>query len=125
MPTSDSRLRHGRIVWATVRDLNGFRKDRPAVVLTPTDEIDDGQPLVLMGVTTTFPDPPPPHHVPLPWNADPRRVGTRLARRSAAVVTWLDTCYPDEVIDVAGDVPAPIMAELQRQLRAIQESGDP
>jgi len=41
---------------------------------------------------------------------------TRLARRSAAVRSWLETLYPDEVLDLAGDVPAQIMMELQRRL---------
>ena len=74
---------------------------------------------MVMAVTTTFPEPPPADHVLLPWNADPRRVGTRLARRSAAVVTWLETLYPDEVLEANGDVPAAIMRELQKRLAAL------
>ena len=112
-------LRYGRLIWATVKDPRGFRKERPAIVLTATADITADQPIVVMAVTTTFADPPPDHHVPLPWNADPRRVGTKLRQRSAAVVTWLDTLYPDEVIDFKGDVPAAIMADLQRRLSAL------
>ena len=124
MPARPPGLRYGRIVWATFRDRNGFRKDRPAVVLTPTGEVADDVPLVLMGVTTRFAEPPPPNHVPLPWNPDPRRVGTRLARRSAAVVDWLDTCYADEVIDLAGDVPGALMAELRRRVQELRDADD-
>jgi mRNA-degrading endonuclease toxin of MazEF toxin-antitoxin module len=109
-------LRHGRLIWAIVKDRRGFRKERPAIVLTPTAEIAKDQPIVVMAVTTTFGEPPPAHHVLLPWNADPRRVGTRLRQRSAAVVTWLDTLYPDEIIDFKGDVPPGIMEDLQRRL---------
>ena len=100
----------------TLKDHNGFRKQRPAIIVTPTDEILPNQPLVVMAVTTKFPDPPPSDHVLLPWNPDPRRVGTKLARRSAAVATWLETLYPDEVLDFKGDVPASIMRELQLRL---------
>ena len=109
-------VRYGHIVWAVVRDRYGFRKRRPAIVLTPTREIRDDLPLVVMAVTTSFPDPPPDRHVALPWNPDPRRVGTRLACRSAAVVYWLDTVYIDEIEEVKGVVPPRTMAEIQRQL---------
>jgi hypothetical protein len=76
-----------------------------------------------MAVTTSFPEPPPEDHVPLPWNPDPRRVGTRLAQRSAAVVTWLDTLYPDEVIEHRGQVPPRVMKEIQDKLRALRDTG--
>src|SRR4051794_24917935 len=68
----------------------------PAIILTPTDQIDDRKPMVVMCITTTFPDPPHANHLPLPWNSNPRQVATGLARRSAAVLDWLDTLYPDE-----------------------------
>ena len=29
----------GQIVWAEIADANGIRKDRPAVIVTPDDEI--------------------------------------------------------------------------------------
>ena len=109
-------LRYGRLVWTTVKDSRGFRKERPAIVLTPTAEIQSDQPIVVMAVTTTFSEPPPEYHIPLPWNADPRRVGTKLRQRSAAVVNWLDTVYPDEIIDFKGDVPAALMKDLQQRL---------
>lgn len=75
-----------------------------------------------MAVTTSFPDPPPPNHVPLPWNADARRVRMCLTQRSAAVVNWLDTLYPDEVIAVRGDVPPPVMRELEERLRDLHRT---
>jgi len=108
-------LREGQIVWVIVRDRNGFRKRRPAIIPTPTSEISDDQPLVIMAVTTTYPDPAPPDHVELPWNPDRRRTTTGLARRRAAVVSWIDTVYPDEVESVIGMVPA-------KQMRAIHQA---
>ena len=56
-------LREAQIVWVIVRDRNGFRKRRPAIILTPTSEISGAQPLVIMAVTTTYPDPAPPEHI--------------------------------------------------------------
>ena len=105
-------LRYGRIVWAVVADPRGNRKRRPAVVMDPRNPAE----IIVMPITTTFSDPPPPHHVMLPWNADARKVGTRLARRSAAVVTWLDVIDSQDIEEMTGDVPAGIMAEIDRQI---------
>jgi mRNA-degrading endonuclease toxin of MazEF toxin-antitoxin module len=116
-------LRCGRIVWATVRDHNGFCKRRPAIVMTPTKEIAARSLLVLMSITTTFPHPTPANCVELPWNSDPRRVSTGLGRRSAAVVTWLETISADEVDAVIGDVPAKVMNRIQALLRELNQGG--
>jgi mRNA-degrading endonuclease toxin of MazEF toxin-antitoxin module len=110
-------LRYGGIVWARVMDRNGIRKERPCIVMTPTARISREQPLLVVAITTTFADPPPKWHVALPWHPDPRRVGTGLARRSAAVVNWLDTIRVDDVLDVKGSVPPAVM----RRIEAIQE----
>jgi mRNA-degrading endonuclease toxin of MazEF toxin-antitoxin module len=99
-----------------VRDHNGFRKTRPVIILTPNDEIGIDQPLVVMAVTTTYPHPVPKDHVELPWNPDSRRVSTGLSRRSAAVVTWLDTAYADEVMEVIGTVPTKIINNIRERL---------
>jgi len=119
--TPAENLQTGQIIWALLKDSRGFRKQRPAIILTPTDEIDEEKPLVVMCITTTFPDPTPDNHLSLPWNADPRRVTTRLARRSAAVLDWLDTLYPDEVIALKGHVPQRLMDEIQRRMRMLEE----
>ena len=118
MAEREPELRYGRIVWATLKDPRGFRKERPGIILTPTAEIRVDAPLVLMAVTTTFPDPPPPNHVPLPWNADPRASARASAQRSAAVVDWLDTVYPDEVTAVKGDLPPRVLRELEQRLQS-------
>ena len=121
MSVESGDLREGRIVWATVRDHNGFRKQRPAIVLTPTEEISDDEPIVLMAITTTFRDPPPADHVELPWNADRRRTSTGLARRSAAVISWLDTVYLDEIDSVIGSVPPKVMATIRQHLKDLSK----
>src|SRR5262249_47585948 len=104
---------------------NGFRKERPAIILTPTGQIAGDNPIVVMCITTRYPEPPPSNHVPLPWHADPRRVATRLARRSAAVLDWLDTLYPDEVLAIKGEVPRKLMEVIQQHLAAMHGRADP
>jgi mRNA-degrading endonuclease toxin of MazEF toxin-antitoxin module len=113
----ESELRYGRIVWAVLKDHNGFRKRRPGIIVTPTRQIATDSPLVIVCITTSFGNPLSANHILLPWNVDPRRVRTGLAQRSAAVVDWLDTIYVDEILDVKGQVPPAIMAEIQRHLQ--------
>jgi len=104
-------------VWAIVCDRRGFRKRRPAIVLTPSPDISASQPIALMAITTTFPEPCPQDCLELPWNHDRRRVTTGLARRSAAVVTWLDAVYEDEIDGLIGTVPSRILQEILKRTR--------
>jgi len=108
-------LRRGRIVWARVKDPRGQEKLRPALILTPTDEIADESPLVLMAITTTFVDPPPDGHVELPWTARGHKI-TWLKRRSAAVVTWLVEATTDSIEELGGEVPKKHLAFIDLKL---------
>ena len=110
-----SSLRSGRIVFAWIEDRNGFGKLRPAVVITSDQELPTVERLVVMAITTTFPDPPPHFCVPLPWHPRGHPV-TRLNRRSAAVVNWLATIGVDDVVGYGGDVPAKIMHVIDEKL---------
>ena len=66
----------------------GHAKQRPAIILTATADIRDDEPFLAIAITTSFDDPPPDDHVPLPW--DPRgRAATKLRKRSAAVLSWI------------------------------------
>jgi hypothetical protein len=97
-------LEQGRIVWAEVADPNGFRKLRPGVILTASDQIRPDQPLDIVAVTSRLPDPLPADYILLPWHAQghPR---TGLNRRCAAVCTWRCRIMLDDVKDTAGVVP--------------------
>ena len=117
MPANLSDLRYGRVVEAVFTDHNGIQKRRTALILTPTADISPHQPLVLMAITTTFPDPPPPGFIPLPWNNDPRRVSTGLARRSAAMVEWIQVIDATDILGVSGDVPAKYMNRIQHAMQ--------
>jgi mRNA-degrading endonuclease toxin of MazEF toxin-antitoxin module len=114
-----SKWRAGQIAWAVVKDHNGFRKSRPVIIITPDDEIMANEPIVVMAVTTTFPEPAPSDHVELPWNPDRRRTSTHLARRSAAVITWIETVYADEITQPIGTVPSKVMKVICDRLTAL------
>jgi mRNA interferase MazF len=102
------RLTTGRIVWADIADPNGHRKLRPAVIVTPTNQLALSRPIDVVAVTSRLKDPLPDDHVLLPWHAQghPR---TGLNRRCAAVCTWLAQVSEGDIQDMAGMVPAPAM----------------
>jgi hypothetical protein len=89
--------------------------------LTPTNEIDLQEDVAVMAISTSYPEPPPVGYIELPWNNDKRRVPTRLSRRSAAVVHWLRFVHPDEIEELAGDVPPLAMLEILKQLDRLQQ----
>lgn len=103
-------VRQGRIVSAWIADKNGYEKLRPAVILNNNEDIQRDR-LIVAAVTTTFPNPPPPNVVPLPWHPAGHPV-TRLTRRSGVVCDWLVTIRPDEINTFSGDVPAKLLREI-------------
>lgn len=111
-----SLLQQGRIVWVTVRDPNGENpKERPAVIITATDEIQPGQPIVAVAITGTLPNPLPPEYVPLPWhrNKHPR---TGLKKKCAAQCHWLVAINQDDIKEYGGIVPESKMIEILAQI---------
>ena len=89
----------GSVVWAELEDANGFRKTRPAVVLTASADIAAGKPLRVVAITTRLPKPLPDDHVLLPWDPQGKarscvrgatqgalRVGQRVSGKTVVVV---------------------------------------
>jgi hypothetical protein len=108
-------LRQGSIAWAEVTDSRGNVKRRPVVVVTGDAELSTELIVVAVAVTTTYADPAPVDHVPLPW--DPLgRSATRLTRRSAAVCSWLLPVQKDQVEATAGFVPQTVLIEILNKL---------
>lgn len=108
--------RLGSVVWATVEDANGFRKSRPAVVITPTAQIAAGQTVRLAAVTTRLPNPLPEDHVLLPWDAQ-GTARSGLRRKCAAVASWLMEVAVDDLQPV-GVLPPAVIEQLVAKVAA-------
>jgi mRNA-degrading endonuclease toxin of MazEF toxin-antitoxin module len=107
----------GRIVWAEISDPNGIRKLRPAVIVTPTDQIVAGGPLTVVAITSRLSEQLPADHVLLPWHPQ-RHARTGLNRRCAAVCTWLATISESDINDFAGIVPSAVMTTILEKVAA-------
>jgi len=113
--------RLGSVAWAELKDLNGFVKVRPVVVITPTAEIAPGKPVRVVAITTRLPAPLPEDHVLLPW--DPQgKARSGLRRRCAAVAGWQATIPVECVQQVVGTLPATIIGELLAKVAATLSS---
>jgi mRNA-degrading endonuclease toxin of MazEF toxin-antitoxin module len=98
------------VVWAELEDANGFRKVRPAVVVTPTAAIAAGQPVHVVAITTRLPSPLPKDHVLLPWDAQ-GKARSGLRRRCAAVASWQAEIAAEDLQEVAGLLPPATISE--------------
>lgn len=112
-------VQFGQIIWADIADANGIAKTRPAIVVTPTLQIQSGAPFAVVAVTSRVPQPLPADHVLLPWHAQghPR---TGLNRKCAAVCTWIAQVQSTDVQSIAGIVPGTILADILARITAAQ-----
>src|SRR5262245_4379301 len=109
-------LQQGHIVWAEILDPSGKNpKRRPAVIVTSTGEIQPGQALVVVPITSRLPKPLPDDHVELPGhrNGHPK---TGLRQRCAAVCSWLVEIREKDIQKIGGIVPASQMLEIIHKL---------
>jgi hypothetical protein len=107
----------GNVVWAELEDANGFRKLRPAVVITATAEIATSRSLRVLAITTRLTDPLPVDHLLLPW--DPQgKARSGLRRKCAAVTTWQAEIAVGDVQQVVGILPPKVIAELLAKIVA-------
>ena len=108
-------LQCGQIIWAEIADANGIAKSRPAVIITPDDQITPGGTFQVVAVTSTLADPLPADHVLLPWHAQghPR---TGLNRKCAAVCSWLANLTDKDVQSIAGKAPGPVFAQIAAKI---------
>jgi mRNA-degrading endonuclease toxin of MazEF toxin-antitoxin module len=107
----------GNVVWAEVDDANGYRKARPAVVITATDAIALDHPIRLVAITTRIPAPLPEDHVLLPWDRQ-GKARSGLRKKCVAVASW-QLEIPAERVQVVGMLPPAVIGELLTRVAAL------
>jgi hypothetical protein len=93
-------IRSGTIICAQVKHPSGRGRDieRFYLVISETAENLPGRSMFCVGISKQCPDPPPPHAILLPFDADPRRRPmTGLRRRCACFVDWTVEIFPADV----------------------------
>jgi hypothetical protein len=97
---------YGRIVWVELLDsVHGTTfEDHPAVIITPTDEIDPEGTVYIVGISTKKGIAPAEHQVDLPWHAEGKN-RTGLTRPCSAVCSWVHEVARRDVRRYGGIVP--------------------
>lgn len=109
-------LQQGSIIWVEVSDDAGRNpKCRPAVVVTPTDDLSEDDSFVVVAATSTFSRPLPDNQVELPWHRD-KHPRTGLYKSCVAICDWLAEVRHDQVQDVAGIVPPRVLSRILEKI---------
>ncbi len=109
-------MQSGDIVWVRMVNPHGVNENvRPVVVVTSSDEISAGAPVVGACITTTLPNLLTEDYVELPWQPQ-GRVRTGLRRRCAALCTWLVQVDPAQIEETRGRVPGDTLTEIQTRI---------
>ena len=109
-------LRQGRIVYTVVFDKQGKNpKRRPVILITPPDDVPEGQPLLGVAVSTQPTDPLRSEEVRLPSNR--RKQGsTQLPERCAAVCDWAVQFYEKDIEEVGGMIYGSLLLEIVKKV---------
>ncbi len=105
----------GSVGWAEIKDPNGYGKLRPVVIVSPTADIDSGNPVRVVAITTRLPDPLPDDHVLLPWDHQ-GKVRSGLRRRCAAVSSWQAEIAVTDMQQVIGILPPRVINEILHKI---------
>ena len=105
-------LQQGSIIWVVVSDQAGRNpKCRPAVVVTPSEDISDDDTFIVVASTSKFSKPLPDNRIELPWKHGKHPV-TGLYMRCVAVCDWLAEIAHEDVEGIAGIVPPRLLAKI-------------
>src|SRR6266704_1668444 len=115
---------HGRVIWVRLADPQGHNaKSRPAVILTLTDEIEEGGDVWVVGASTSFELAPAEAQIELQF--DPRgNCRSGLRERCWAVSTWVAQVSLLDVEEYAGVIPGRQMAEIRQKIGALPTEGE-
>lgn len=119
------QLCRGRIVWVELLDPQGRNpKCRPAVIVTPDEEIQTDGEVWVVAISTQLDEAPAEAQVQLPWDrrGHPR---TGLKERSAAVCTWMEKVSVAQIQECAGIVPGRQLLDVLARIKFPEAPTDP
>src|SRR5271169_4982001 len=97
-------IKQGDIVRARSTDPRGVNeKRRPFVVLTLSEEIANGEPIVAAAISGTLPSPLTDEYVELPWHPS-GAVRTGLRKRCAVCCRWKKELDQNDIEETCGHV---------------------
>ncbi len=112
-------LQQGSIVWVELVDPAGRNpKTRPAVVLTPSNEILPGGTIYVAAASSTFNEPLPVNQVVLPWHPQKHPV-TGLRKKCVVMCEWIAEIDPAHILEIGGVCPPSHLFQILARLPKI------
>jgi mRNA-degrading endonuclease toxin of MazEF toxin-antitoxin module len=105
-------VRQGSIVWLSLLDPAGANpKFRPAVIVTPTDELKKDRTVVVAAATTTFTEPLPENKIKLPWHNNGHPT-TGMRKPTVVVCDWIAEVNYNQIEEIIGNCPTSILFQI-------------
>lgn len=101
-------------------DGKGRTKERPCVVISSNGSNDAGEPLQVVAITGVFDEPPPSHHVPMPWTPDGSGP-SGLNRPCVAKCNWLREVDQGKVIGGVGYLSPELIGRIVTEFDRLYE----
>ncbi len=98
-------LRPGCIIEAEIKDLNGYKKKRPAVIVSEIPENEHGL-IVFLAITGKFTSPQPPNEILLPADPD-GKLGTYMKKDCVVACWWADVIRRSDILKCYGELSVP------------------
>ena len=95
-------LRPGCIIKAEIKDRNGYKKKRPAVIVSEIPENEDGL-IVVFAITGKIASPRPPNEIPLPADPD-GKLGTYMKKDCVVACWWPDVIRRGDILKCYGEL---------------------
>jgi hypothetical protein len=120
-----SAVRRGSIIYATFLDPQGRNaKRRPALVLTPPENIGEDMTLEVVMVSGEYQGLPEEQIVLLPWHAQ-GHCTSRLTKECAAICSWVGRVSMADLTskDVGGYIGGAKLIEVLQKVDALRKGG--
>lgn len=111
------RYCQGRILQAKVPEVRGGYKERPVIIVTPTDEITDGDSFQVVACTTQGESYPSEYNVSIPAGKC-----RGISSDSDAVCDWMPDVKEKDVVGVLGILPPKYLNQIISKLRKLSEA---
>jgi hypothetical protein len=117
---------YGRVIWADLKDsITGERfEDHPAVIVTPTDQIQPGGDVWVVGISTKHHLAPAEAQIELGWHPQ-GRCRSGLNKPCWAVCTWAHRLSLDSVRRYGGVLPGREMIQIASLIGSLPTEEEP
>lgn len=111
------KLQRGTIILAKLNDHHGKISEHFGIITTSTADIQAGADLAVVGISTKYNLPLPPHWFAL--KTHPRGLcETKLRRPCVAKASWQDVVKQGDVIEIRGRAPAGIVRQILKYIES-------